>query len=319
MLNKGLVFSVLLSVALLANTAPTSLELSKRQSITALTSAQIAAFKPFTHFASTAYCNPSTTKNWSCGANCAANPDFIPVASGGDGSSTQFWYVGFSPSQASVIVGHQGTDTSQMQVMLTTRNKIHLIFLFYSEADATDANAFLGSLDPTLFPGVSSFIESHDGFANEQAKTATTILAAVKTTIAAHAATKVTIVGHSLGAAIALLDGVYLPLHISGVSFKVIGYGMPRVGNQAFADYVDAHLSLTHINNRMSFLSFQARRFLGYHHPSGEVHIMDNGQWVSCPGQDNTSTECTVGDVPNIFEGSTSDHDGPYDGVEMGC
>ena len=36
-------------------------------------------------------------------------------------------------------------------------------------------------------------------------------------------------------------------------------------------------------------------------------------------GQDNTSDECTVGDVPNIFEGGTSDHDGPYDGVEMGC
>jgi len=26
-------------------------------------------------------------------------------------------------------------------------------------------------------------------------------------------------------------------------------------------------------------------RFLGYHHPSGEVHIMDNEQWVSCPGE----------------------------------
>lgn len=122
-------------------------------------------------------------------------------------------------------------------------------------------------------------------------RTATTILAAVQKAISAHAATRVTIVGHSLGerasyhyalhltytmrfitgAAIALLDGVYLPLHISGVSFRVIGYGMPRVrissrrpsyitssyfahylqvGNQAFADYVDAHLSLTHINNR---------------------------------------------------------------------
>ena len=26
-------------------------------------------------------------------------------------------------------------------------------------------------------------------------------------------------------------------------------------------------------------------RFLGYHHPSGEVHITDNNQWVSCPGK----------------------------------
>ena len=36
-------------------------------------------------------------------------------------------------------------------------------------------------------------------------------------------------------------------------------------------------------------------------------------------GQDNTSTLCIVGDVPNIFESDEADHDGPYDGVEMGC
>ena len=36
-------------------------------------------------------------------------------------------------------------------------------------------------------------------------------------------------------------------------------------------------------------------------------------------GQDNTSTECIVGDVPNIFDGNLSDHDGPYNGVTMGC
>jgi hypothetical protein len=39
-----------------------------------------------------------------------------------------------------------------------------------SEAMATDANAFLESLDPSLFPGVSSSVEVHSGFANEQAK-----------------------------------------------------------------------------------------------------------------------------------------------------
>jgi hypothetical protein len=29
--------------------------------------------------------------------------------------------------------------------------------------------------------------------------------------------------------------------------------------------------------------------FLGYHHPSGEVHIMDNNEWVSCPGKNYVS------------------------------
>lgn len=36
-------------------------------------------------------------------------------------------------------------------------------------------------------------------------------------------------------------------------------------------------------------------------------------------GQDNPSTQCIVGDVPNILDGVMSNHDGPYNGVTMGC
>jgi len=272
-----------------------------RQSITTLSASQIASFRPYTNFAAAAYCSPSATLAWNCGAKCSANSGFIPVASGGDGSSTQFWYVGYAPAQGTVIVAHQGTDTSKIQPLLT------------------DAEAVYSSLDPSLFPGVSSSVEAHDGFQKAQAKAAPQVLAAVQKAISSYGAKQVTIVGHSLGAAIALLDSVYLPLHISGVSFRTIGYGMPRVGNQAFADYVDAHLSLTHINNKKDFVPILPGRFLGYHHPSGEVHIEESGAWASCPGQDNTSTSCTVGDVPNIFDGSTGDHSGPYDTVQMGC
>ena len=39
-----------------------------------------------------------------------------------------------------------------------------------SEADAIDADVPLESSDATLFPGISSSIEAHSGFANEQAK-----------------------------------------------------------------------------------------------------------------------------------------------------
>ena len=79
---------------------------------------------------------------------------------------------------------------------------------------------------------------------------------------------------------------------------------------------------------------------MGYHQPSGEVHIMDNNEWVSCPGkncvsrlkgeknltghnlpigQDNPSGECIVGDVPTILEGNVNDHNGPYNGAIMNC
>lgn len=46
--------------------------------------------------------------------NCDANPGFQTTASGGDGDSTQYWYVGYDPSLQEVIVSHQGTNTSEL-------------------------------------------------------------------------------------------------------------------------------------------------------------------------------------------------------------
>ncbi|KAG0645832.1 hypothetical protein D0Z07_7714 [Hyphodiscus hymeniophilus] len=121
-------------------------------------------------------------------------------------------------------------------------------------------------------------------------------------------------------AAITLLDSVYLPLHLpTSTIFTTICYGLPRVGNQNFANYIDAHSHLTHINNKKDPIPILPGEFLGFVHPTGEIHIQSSGDWDACPGQDNPSDLCIVGDVPNIFEGDESDHDGPYDGVDMGC
>ncbi|EGO01496.1 hypothetical protein SERLA73DRAFT_85185 [Serpula lacrymans var. lacrymans S7.3] len=273
-----------------------------RQSITALTTSQIDVFTPYTWYASTGYCTAATTLAWNCGANCDANPDFKPVASGGNGDSVQYWFVGYDPNLDTVIVSHQGTNTSEILPLVT------------------DGDFFLTNLDTTLFPGISSDIEVHDGFKNEQASTATDVLAAVESAMSTYSTTTVTIVGHSLGAAISLLDSVYLPLWLpSGTTFQTFGYGLPRVGNQAFANYVDANLHLTHVNNEEDPIPICPGMFLGFVHPAGEVHIEDSGEWAACPGQDNPSTQCIVGDVPYIWDGDETDHDGPYNGVEMGC
>ncbi|KAF9236094.1 Alpha/Beta hydrolase protein [Melanogaster broomeanus] len=289
---------VLVSVLLGATAVNASPAVSARQSITALSTAQIDSFTSYTYYASAGYCTPAQTIAWNCGTNCVANSDFIPVTSGGNGDR----FVGFDPSLDTVIVSHQGTDTSEILPIVT------------------DADFFLTSLDSTLFPGISSSIEVHSGFAESHADTATQVLAAVKTTMTRYGTSSVTMVGHSLGAAITLLDSVYLPLWLpAGTTFKTIGYGLPRVGNQAFANYVDAHVHLTHINNKEDPVPICPGRFLGFVHPAGEVHIEDSGEWAACPGQDNTSDQCIVGDVPYIWDGNTSNHGGPYNGIQMGC
>ncbi|PCH44545.1 lipase [Wolfiporia cocos MD-104 SS10] len=270
--------------------------------ITPLTSSQIDAFEPYSWYASTGYCNSSVTLAWDCGANCDANPRFKPVASGGDGDATQYWFVGYDPVLDAVIVSHQGTDATKLLPVLT------------------DVDILLVELDSDLFPGISSEIKVEQGFQGAQEKVAMDVLTAVQTTINTYGTSHVTMVGHSLGAAISLLDAVYLPLHITDASFTYIGYGLPRVGNQEFANYVDASaVSVTHINNKEDPVPILPGMFLGYVHPSGEVHIEDSGEWAACPGQDNPSTQCIVGDVPEIWDGDASDHPGPYGGVEMVC
>jgi hypothetical protein len=80
-------------------------------------------------------------------------------------------------------------------------------------------------------------------------------------------------------------------------------------------------------------------RFLGFSHPSGEVHIVSPGNAVSCPGMilaaymsskliglldiligddDSTDDQCTVKTVPNILDGDVSNHLGPYEGISIG-
>ncbi|KAI0326028.1 lipase [Cubamyces sp. BRFM 1775] len=293
---------VALLVASLAAQAVALPLTSKRQSITALTQSEVATYTPYTHYASAGYCKPAATLAWNCGANCEANPSFIPVASGGDSVVTQFWFVGYDPTLGEVIVSHQGTDPDEILPLLE------------------DADIILESLDPGLFPGVSSGVHAHSGFAGSQSRSASDVLAAVRTALSKFDASKITVTGHSLGAAIGLIDSVFLHLQLPKAAIRFVGYGLPRVGNQAFADYVDSlPISVSHINNMEDLVPILPGRFLGFHHPSGEIHIQDSGAWLSCPGQDNTSDQCIVGDVPNIFEGDTSFHDGPYNGVEIGC
>lgn len=68
MVTLGLVFLALIGAAVVQAAPP----LVPRQSVSTLTAAQVAAFKPYTHFASTAYCKPANTLAWNCGSMFAS-------------------------------------------------------------------------------------------------------------------------------------------------------------------------------------------------------------------------------------------------------
>ncbi|KAI1789485.1 alpha/beta-hydrolase [Ganoderma leucocontextum] len=251
---------------------------------TKLSAEQLASYSPFTQFARAAYCASSKLIPWNCGEACAANADFQPSRTGGNGNDIQLYFVGYWPDQNAVVVAHQGTDPTQLC------------------SDLTDINLVRTPLNSTLFPGVSSDVQVHGGFADEHAKTATIILDEVKKLLSSYGASTVVAVGHSLGGALAELDAMFLTLNLpSSVHVKAVTYGTPRVGNPAWAALFDSKVpDFVRINNRKDLVPIVPGRFLGFQHPHGEIHI------------------CTISQVPTIAQGNIVDHLGPYEGIYIG-
>ncbi|KAF9221636.1 alpha/beta-hydrolase [Gyrodon lividus] len=279
--------------------------------VTTTTSSQLAALAPYTEFARAAYCSPSIVQGWQCGEACQVVPEFQVSLIGGDGNDIQYCktfsfsrhYVGYWPSENSVVVAHQGTDPTQLL------------------SDLTDANIVMENLDPTLFPGVDNTVQVHSGFANEHAQSASIILDEVRSLISQHGATSIILIGHSLGGALAELNCMFMALNLpSNIAIKGVTYGTPRVGNPAWASLFDATISdFQRINNEKDIIPIVPDRFLGFSHVMGEVHIIQSNDAVECPGDDDaTDPQCTIMMVPNIFEGDILDHLGPYQGIYIG-
>ncbi|KAG8706011.1 hypothetical protein FRC08_001317 [Ceratobasidium sp. 394] len=294
--------TALLSAAASAVALP---NLHSRAPVTPLTDAQIASFKPYALFARAAYCPASSTNTWSCGVACNELPGFIPYAAGGDGDLTPYWYVGYYPPLESIIISNQGLDPSSL---------LHLL---------EDADIVTIPLNPLLFPGVGISVRALSEFQLAQAGSASEKLSAVQKAMSEQQVTQITLTGHNMGGAISLLDALFLELHLSAsVKLKVVTHGMPRVGNQNFAELVDSYIAdLSHINNMRDTIPITPGRFLEFSHPSGEIHIVSSEleHWVVCQGQENADDLCTIGTVPNIFEGEPNDNKGPYNGVVLGA
>ncbi|CCM03519.1 uncharacterized protein FIBRA_05653 [Fibroporia radiculosa] len=270
-------------------------------SVLTLTAPIISDFAPYTEFARAAYCASDIITGWQCGEACDAIPGFEPTLTGGDGDDIQLYFVGYWPSENAVVVAHQGTDPTELL------------------SDLTDVDIITENLNSTLFPGVSSDVWVHSGFANEQAKTADIILQETQYLIQTQGADTVILVGHSLGAAIAELDAMFMTLNLpSNIAIKARTYGTPRVGNPAWADLFDEMVpNFTRMNNEKDPIPIVPGRFLGFEHPETEVHIVSeaDNNVVACPGNDDaTDAQCTIMTVPNVLDGDILDHLGPYPG-----
>lgn len=294
-LRLSLVALVALATGILSAPASTS---GGEALVTPLDQAEIDSYIPYEWFAAATYCPQQSQASWTCGS-CQAEPvkDFQVYKSGGDGGKVQFWYVGWWPSGQSVVVAHQGTELNDTAAVFT------------------DANIPLIPLDCDRFPGAPPLALAHAGFQLAHNRTSSVVLQAVNDLIKVYNATKVVSVGHSLGGALALLEGLYLRLNLApNVSVITRTFGQPRVGDAIFAEFVDEKLTdLARVTNKRDFVPTLPPLLTLYRHSSGEKHINAQGVWNACSGQDNPSVNCSTGQV-FTQTGLFADHLGPYAG-----
>jgi len=295
-------FTLLLTLLAGVRAGPIPRNVAERRA-TALSSVQLSGLAPFTQFARAAYCEPQKIQGWKCGEACDALPGFEATLTGGDGDAIQFFFVGHWPQENAVVVAHQGTDPSELMSVLT------------------DIEVLRGPLDANLFPGTPSNVAVHTGFRDEHAKTANIIFPEVQRLLAEKGSSKVITIGHSLGGALAMLEALSLTLRLpADVSVSSTTFGTPRVGESDFANFFDTKVpDFRRVDNKKDIVPIVPGRFLGFKHAQGEVHILGQGQAVSCGGQDNDAdAQCQIETVSNILEGNVIDHLGPYEGIFIG-
>ncbi|KAH8824755.1 Alpha/Beta hydrolase protein [Flagelloscypha sp. PMI_526] len=281
-----------------------SVPISQR-AVSTLNIQDVNAFAPLIQFAQAPYCANSgakNLKNWTCGPACKANPTFQPAVAGGDGGAVQFFVAGFWPDQKQIVLSYQGTDPTKFESILT------------------DINILPDSLDKTLFPGLPKTAQVHGGFQDAFKASRNTIFPVIQQLMKDKGTKDIVVTGHSLGGALAQLAAMHIALTIPGANVKLFTLGCPRVGNMDWAKSVSQKVpNNSRVNNQRDLVPIVPGRALGFSHPDGEVHLLDNnGKAVRCPGIDSTEKSCTISTVPNILLGNIIDHLGPYNGIGIG-
>ncbi|KAK0188335.1 Alpha/Beta hydrolase protein [Armillaria mellea] len=265
-----------------------------------------AAFSRPAFFSRVAYCSSASVTNFSCGAPCdALDAQSVEIlATGGDGGTVPRFVIAHDKSTNSIVVAHQGTDPQNILSILN------------------DAEFVLTPIDTEFFPSAAGKnIEVHSGFQGTFSRTASTVLSTVQSALASTGAQSVVVTGHSLGAALATLDTLMFHDALANISIQTTTFGSPRVGNQAFADFVDSSLlneGFARITNKADPVPHSPPLVLDFVHAEGEVHLGDIGA-VLCEGQENKSDSCADGiGMLDIADG-VGDHLGPYfDGISFG-
>ncbi|RXK35602.1 hypothetical protein M231_07132 [Tremella mesenterica] len=257
-------------------------------------------------YATAAYCSPEQITSWTCGAACRNLLRPTSVVIGGNGEYTPRYFI--SNSNTTITIAISGTNVSS------------------PKSYAIDLDFPKTQVDVAVFPGADG-AEVHQGFYSAFQRIALVVGPLVQGAVTGGGVDNVIVTGHSLGGALSQLMATYLQKILPQINVTTITFASPRVGNQAWANYVDTTEignNSRHIINYADDVPHVPPRDWGFVRPSGEIWIMRDGKtYRSCVGQEDPdcadSLNSFVGELELVDsfldDFDTPQHRGPYAGV----
>ncbi|GET91079.1 triacylglycerol lipase-like protein [Leishmania tarentolae] len=180
------------------------------------------------HYANATYAGVDAVTNWACGESCNANPSFkvTSVVKSNDGHGL-LAYVGVDERSEQVVVALSGSVTQQEKLMRRP-------------------------VEPALYnikSGCGLECQVHSSVQHTYVALRRSVRAAVLRDLKMNPGYNILMTGHSFGAAVAQLAALDVQAHVNRMFFvsrpivSLYTFGMPRVGNRAFAVWAAGILS----------------------------------------------------------------------------
>ncbi|KAJ3102867.1 hypothetical protein HDU97_000250 [Phlyctochytrium planicorne] len=260
-------------------------------------SSQLDKLKLWSAFSSASYCSLDAMKAWSCKAcqtTAAGNTNVTTFSNDGTGMQG---YVGYNAGLNTIVVAFRGSSNIQ--------NWIQNLAFFRVDIEVRNA---------------PSGVSVHFGFQNTWDSVSDTVIPAVTNLARTYPNAALTVVGHSLGGAVATMGAINLAQVVPANKIRLYTQGSPRVGNEAFYSYVrnfgfQEVLRGVNYNDLVPHLPPTP---LGFNHVNAEHWIDSTGRTDVCddvdPARKGEDTNCANSTFPWY---STAPHT-TYFGSDMG-
>ena len=232
------------------------------------------------YYSAAAYCAYETLTYWECGIPCNQNPSLTNVYRITNSARNTFVFVGYDNDKNEVVVAFRGTNGADLQNWITNIKA-----------------------EGTSYPGVPN-AEVHLGFFQAFNDINELVRRTVTIHVNEHPTAKIFVTGHSLGGALAVFAAADIKNNLfKDPSVTLYTYGQPRVGNEAFSNFIfsildGSYVRVTHYDDTVAHVP---PRITGFKHAGNELWFLNKAMDDNKKEYPNGANQEENGNCSNSF------------------